>query len=239
MIGHNITVLALALILGVPGSTRPQEGCLECHGEADLTRVNEAGVELSLFVDSTAYAASVHGDVSCVDCHTDAEPVPHEARLMRVDCGLCHGDAEAAYQASIHAEAWNQGHPEAPTCAACHGKHDIRAASDPSSRVHPLQLAHTCASCHADPQLVQKFAIPIADPLTAYRQSVHGVAILSERNFEAATCASCHGAHDIRALSDPEARIFWKNVPNTCGACHADVLQEYAASIHWRAAYRL
>jgi len=37
-----------------------------------------------------------------------------------------------------------------------------------------------------------------------------------------ATCADCHRIHRIRPPSDPTAKTYPLNVPETCGACHAD-----------------
>ena len=38
----------------------------------------------------------------------------------------------------------------------------------------------------------------------------------------APNCSNCHGAHDIKAEDNPESKVNWHNIPNTCGACHVD-----------------
>ncbi|NIR49053.1 hypothetical protein GWO43_11430 [candidate division KSB1 bacterium] len=215
-----------------------QESCYECHGDPGLVIEDEAGNEISLYVDAEVYSNSVHGDFECIVCHYDAEEIPHADDLEKVDCSMCHDDAYEEFQTSIHAEAKAEGAVDAPTCADCHGKHNILPSSNTKSMTNPLNLAATCAVCHADPKIVKKYDIPIPDPLSAYKQSVHGIAVLSERNFDAATCSSCHGSHDIRTLGDPESPIYWKNVPETCGQCHDNILQEYTESIHWSMAVR-
>ncbi|RMD91100.1 MAG: hypothetical protein D6813_08160 [Calditrichaeota bacterium] len=214
------------------------QGCFECHGDPDFVVENNEGVEISLYVDSLAYSQSIHGDFACEDCHTDIEEIPHAENLKKVDCASCHDDVLEEYKQSIHARALEQGSPDAPSCSDCHGKHDILPSSDPNSRTHPLNLASTCARCHADPKIVKKYNIPIPNPLKAYLKSVHGLALLSERNFKAATCNSCHGSHDIRAMDDPESPIYWKNVPGTCGKCHSEINQQYTISVHWEAAQK-
>ncbi|MFQ5772310.1 MAG: cytochrome c3 family protein, partial [bacterium] len=65
--------------------------------------------------------------------------------------------------------------------------------------------------------------------------SVHGIAVLSEQNFDAATCTSCHGSHEIRTMDDPRSPIYWKNVPETCGQCHGQIYEQYTESVHWGA----
>ncbi len=57
---------------------------------------------MSLHVDPGAYKASVHGDLSCTDCHGDIKDLPHKASLARVDCSGCHSKAAAVYAKSSH-----------------------------------------------------------------------------------------------------------------------------------------
>jgi len=200
---------------------------------------NEQGNEISLFVDATQFARSVHADFDCTDCHSDLSGSDHpEGHFAKVECGGCHEQALEAYQKSVHAAALTTGASDAATCTDCHGKHDILSPSNPESRTHPLQVAMTCAACHSDAKIVKKYAIPIHDPLGAYRNSVHGAAVLSENNFSAATCYSCHKSHDIRALGDPSSSIYWQNVASTCGRCHAKIYHQYSSSIHGKAVAR-
>lgn len=239
---HNITfsIFTLLLFLFLINFNLPdllgQDDCFECHGEPDLTTVDEAGDEVSLFVDADKYANSIHGEFDCTECHADVKQIPHEEKLKKVDCVACHEDVLEKYQSSIHAVAKARGVAEAPSCADCHSKHDILPSSDPESHTYPLKLASTCAVCHSDPKIVRKFHIPIPDPLAAYKKSVHGIALLSENNFNAATCNSCHGSHDIRTMDNPQSPIYWKNVPKTCGQCHREIYGKYTESVHWSAA---
>jgi nitrate/TMAO reductase-like tetraheme cytochrome c subunit len=182
------------------------------------------------------YGHSIHGEFACVACHSDITEIPHAEKLQKVDCGVCHEDASKAYQKSIHAQSRQKGLPDAPACIDCHGKHDILPVWNPESKTHPLKLAATCATCHSDPKIVKKYDIPVKEVLAAYQKSVHGVALLSEQNFDAATCNSCHNSHDIRPLDDPQSTIFWKNVPETCGKCHGEIYEQYTESVHWAAA---
>jgi len=234
----------LSLLLGVaiaPSSralSQENKDCLSCHGDPQLTKVAASGQEISLYVDLSVFQRSIHGTFSCTDCHVDATEIPHAENLRPVDCGLCHEDPEAALARGVHGKARQRGVPDAPSCRDCHGTHDILPSSDPSSRTHPLNVALTCAECHSNPSFVRRHAIPIADPLAAYRASVHGVAVMSERNFKAATCVSCHGSHDIRDNEDPQSPIYWQKVSATCGSCHRDVLRKYSESVHGRAVKR-
>ncbi len=235
--------LRLAFLVGL-ASANPvsgQEGCFECHEDPDLTGIVYDTLEVSMFVDEAIFAQSVHGEFACADCHTDIEEIPHEEVLQKVDCSLCHEDAMEAHAASIHGVSLREngtGIKHAAGCADCHGKHDILPSSNPASHVYPLNLAATCGACHSDPEVVKTFDIPIADPSASYTKSVHGKAILSEENFKAATCISCHGAHGIRPMNDSASPIFWQNVAGTCGECHQEMYRQYEASVHGKAVKR-
>jgi len=215
-------------------SAQENEECLFCHGEPDLAEETDAGEVVSLYVDAEGYSASIHGENECISCHADIEELPHEEDLPPVDCGSCHDSAEA-YAESLHGKALASGDKDVAACQDCHGKHDIRAASDLLSATHPRNLPMTCGKCHSDPALVKRHMISVASPSDAFLKSVHGQAI-SEKGIEtAAVCNDCHGTHDIRPSHDPLSPVFRQNIPATCGTCHAGVVREYMESIHGQA----
>ena len=78
----RFSVVAAALLLGLQVATvsaQENEDCLMCHEDPDL--VGQLGEhEISVFVDPEAFAASVHADFGCIDCHGDLDGVklPHE-----------------------------------------------------------------------------------------------------------------------------------------------------------------
>jgi formate dehydrogenase gamma subunit len=224
----------VATLCFVPGTAPAQDECMECHEDPDLTKAGPAGQLISLYVDLFKFRGSIHGDFDCVDCHADTDPddLPHDEDLDKVDCSMCHDDAMEEYKESIHAVSLSKGAIDAPTCADCHGHHDIYPSTDRRSSTYILNLASTCASCHADPKLVDKYHIPVRDPLRAYVQSVHGVALMTEENFDAATCTSCHGSHKIRTMADPKSTIYWANVSSTCGQCHPEISEQFDKSVH-------
>lgn len=210
------------------GNSLAQEACEDCHGDPTLTVEDRAGQSRSLYVTEASLANSIHAGFGCGDCHSGITEIPHPEKLPAVDCSSCHDAVQADYNLSIHRKA--EG-PDAPTCADCHGTHDIRAVTDSASMVHPDQQAFTCARCHSDPQLVHKYNIPIKDPLAAYRHSVHGWLTLTQRK-PAATCSSCHGDHLILASNDPASPVYRANIPKTCSQCHGQIVDEYAESVH-------
>ena len=119
--------ITLMPLLAVPEVALAEEACYECHGDEDFGR--DDGPEGGLFVDAKKFGKSVHADVGCSDCHQDATLVDdeHKPKLAPVDCGECHEEVAEKYGASLHGKALARGDKDAPTCASCHGEHDILA----------------------------------------------------------------------------------------------------------------
>lgn len=91
--------------------------------------------------------------------------------------------------------------------ASVHSKLDCSDCHAPAQGTKPGK-AHCAGSCHA--------------PETqAYLKSVHATA-RKNGNHRAAGCDNCHGAHDVRPASDIRSRVSPRNIPLTCGQCHAN-----------------
>jgi cytochrome b subunit of formate dehydrogenase len=101
------------------------------------------------------------------------------------------------------------------TCDTCHDGYN--QATHPAGITKP-----ECASCHAD-------------QAGDYALGVHGQA-RKHGNDSAPDCSMCHGsAHE---LLDPKSQAFRMAVPDTCGMCHSDVVEQYRASVHGQALAR-
>jgi nitrate/TMAO reductase-like tetraheme cytochrome c subunit len=84
---------------------------------------------------------------------------------------------------------------------------------------HPVKpAAPQCASCHAE-------------PVERYAEGVHARALRADPDAPAATCAGCHGDHDILPARDPRSRTYHLTLPRTCGRCHGDEEMIRAAGI--------
>jgi formate dehydrogenase gamma subunit len=211
--------LLVLLLLAAPAPAAEAD-CVSCHEDP-----------------GAAVAKSVHGGLeaeACAACHGD----PHETDPPRKPsfegCASCHSDVPADLQKSVHAP----GGPDRPHCGSCHGPaHRIAGSADPASAVAKHNLPSTCASCHANPDFLARHRIAFARPVEAYRLSVHGRAV-SRGVASAPSCSDCHGSHAIRAAREPESRINHWNVPETCGSCHREIKDTYAASVHGDAVRR-
>jgi cytochrome b subunit of formate dehydrogenase len=205
-----------------------------CHGDKGLTKTDESGKEVPLYVDQSLFESSVHGSFKCVDCHQGVKSEMHEETPKPVDCGICHQDIVEVYSKSFHGEKYLEGVKDAPWCEDCHGTHDIKSSSDPQSITYRLNIPKMCAVCHQNPEIVKKYNIPVKEPYLLYNESVHGMAI-EKGEIGAAICTDCHGDHSLQPANDSTSLIYKYNVPKTCGQCHGDVTEVYEKSVHGQA----
>jgi cytochrome c7-like protein len=226
---NYLSLIFLAVLLG--SSTLPaqeNELCFECHNDPES--LGSTGD--SLYVDSERYSLSIHGrmEMECVDCHQDLagfEDWPHPERLERVDCGLCHDGEMLDWEASVHGLAAREKNDlDAASCSDCHDTHYMLPGGEPASRIYPVNLPHTCLSCHGDKKLESKHkGMGQADKAVSYLNSVHGLAL--EKHGLSATCSSCHGSHKISPLTE-----FDLQIPKMCGSCHASIFNNYLQGVH-------
>ena len=101
------------------------------------------------------------------------------------------------------------------TCDTCHESHE--------KVPHPANIPKpVCATCHTD-------------QAGDYAQGVHGQA-RKGGNEGAPDCSLCHGgAHELLA---PKSQAFRAAVPDTCGMCHTEVVEQYRSSVHGQALAR-
>ncbi len=218
---------ALFCLAATPTPAQDNEKCLECHSDEELTG-SFAGVEMSMFVAEKAYAASVHNDMACVECHQDLDPKKrrHSTRkdLERVDCSGCHKSEAVAHNDSLHGAAATGGDPMAPLCADCHGKHDILTTSNPDAPTAVMNIPLLCGSCHREGSPVSRTHEISQDNILAnYSMSIHGEGLFQQGLTVTAVCTSCHTAHDILPHTDARSSIHPDNVAKTCTSCHGQI----------------
>jgi predicted CXXCH cytochrome family protein len=132
-------------------------------------------------------------------------------------------------------------------CKDCHAGPGTSADPHAGFRTAPDRgdIPEMCGSCHSDADYMREFDPSLrVDQLTEYWSSTHGRRLREDGDPNVATCVSCHPAHSIRAPEDLESSVNPRNVPATCGSCHADAelmdpyglstdqLAEYTASVH-------
>jgi len=173
-----------------------QEGaprCLSCH-DKPITRGQNG--------DSLSAATKLDQEKLCLSCHLDDPAV--RAR-MTPGAGFI-----AAYDQSVHGKALRGGNAKAPTCADCHGSHEMAKGFEPGSKASKQHISATCGKCH------EKVA-------HVYDQSVHGAAVAAG-SAESPSCTDCHGEHTIKKAKDPDSPVAAANVSEqVCSPCHSSV----------------
>ena len=165
--------------------------------------------------------------VLCPPTRADAQPAP--ASNTCLSCHAALADSKLTTPAKLFVGP--DVHRERGfACVDCHGGDpaagDKARAHDPArgfkgAPTGQAQIA-ACARCHSDATLMRRFAPKQrVDQAAEYATSVHGKQ-LAAGHTNVATCASCHGPHGIRLVSDAKAPVFPTNVAATCAACHAD-----------------
>jgi hypothetical protein len=234
-------VVAAMVLLGVAGSrgvAAQVVACERCHANRDFLggRPGRAR-DTTLYVPATILADTRHSSLRCADCHRAFDAgYPHSAEARVVPCETCHEAAGRDWAASIHApNAAISG--DAPTCVGCHGSHSVYGKEDRRSPTHALNVAATCGRCHADPGIIGTY-FSTADKAQArvavaqFHKTVHGGALTRDGLVVSATCNDCHGAHKVLPADSAESSVNRRNIPATCGACHAGITEVYDASAH-------
>ena len=242
-----VAIAASALFFrSTPSSAQTPNSCIECHS----TLADERLSQPTRLFDHDVH--KVRG-LSCVDCHggdaTQADKVaakdPGRGYIgkptpMQIPafCGKCHSDANLMkkfdpsmrvdqvqeYATSVHGTRLRGGDKNVATCVSCHGIHGIRAPDDPQSSVFALNVAETCAQCHANAEHMQGYDIP-NDQFAKYKTSVHAKALYEKQDLSAPTCNDCHGNHG----AVPPGLT---SVANVCGQCHGRQAELFQKSPH-------
>src|SRR6266498_2819939 len=238
-------VLVLMLLTGTVAFGQAKNSCLECHSSLD----EPYGVTEETF-NQDIHAQK---GLTCVSCHA-GDPTSNDPRVAmskkngwnghierkRIPelCGSCHSDAAymrqfnpslrtdqlSEYKTSVHGKRLALGDDKVAVCVDCHSIHDLKPPSDARSRVNPLNVAATCAHCHADAEYMKSYKIP-TDQFGNYGKSVHHDALALRGDLSAPTCSTCHGNH---GAAPPGV----DKVANVCSTCHAFQAQMYEKSSH-------
>ncbi len=189
--------------------------CNNCHGgDPTKTAPDEAMNPRKGYVGRPARKQIA---ALCATCHSNPDYMRKYNPQMRVD-------QYSEYLTSVHGKKNQAGDPNVATCIDCHGTHGIRAARDPNSPVYAPNVAATCGRCHSDAKRMASYDIP-TDQQEKYSKSVHGEALMQQRDLSAPTCNSCHGNH---GATPPGV----ESVANVCGQCHVTQWDMFNQSPH-------
>ncbi|MBI5883669.1 MAG: hypothetical protein HZB91_11265 [Elusimicrobia bacterium] len=150
------------------------------------------------------------------------------------ECLGCHGEPSFATERGgktvslhVHGDRFGASVHGGLGCVGCHS--DLQGGK----KEHPGSVDKVaCGACHAEEQ-------------TKYGESLHGKAFARGDKL-AATCANCHGKHDIVPVADHASVVSPLRIPYVCGSCHQEgakaqtqreihqsrILENYSESIH-------
>jgi len=217
----------------MPHSENIQEiNCVNCH-QKNLTK----HAFHPQIIKSKGFGKT--NDTSCKGCHGIHDVISPKNPKSKwnnlnlvVTCGNCHKQQSEQYLNSNHGTAFKSGDKGAPNCITCH-KSPITDKAFANNKVEKKKAQEKlCLSCHLDNEDVRERSTPSTSFIHAYDKSVHGFALHSKGNGDAATCTDCHKAHFIVKGTDSRSSVYRLNIQNTCGYCHTDVKKEYEESIH-------
>jgi len=239
---------ALLVLVTSMGYGQNKNSCLDCH----TALPDPLGVTLEKFSQDI----HAQKGLTCVSCHGGdaASDDPDKAMSPKAGwkgkierkqipqlCGSCHSDPAfvrqfnpslrtdqlAQYRTSVHGKRLAAGDTKVAVCTDCHSVHDVRAPTDSRSTVNPVNVANTCARCHADASYMSGYSIP-TDQFAKYSASIHHQALMVRGDLSAPTCPTCHGNH---GAAPPGV----DKVQNVCSNCHAFQDQMYEKSSHRQA----
>ncbi len=104
--------------------------CTDCHGEHNIMKANDPNAPVAF--------QNVSREI-CSPCH--------ESVKLSEKYGLA-ANRYKTFTESYHGLALRGGSASVANCGSCHGVHNIKPSSDPTSTVHKSNLVKTCGSCH-------------------------------------------------------------------------------------------
>ncbi|HEV2488809.1 MAG TPA: hypothetical protein VGT03_03300 [Candidatus Acidoferrales bacterium] len=237
---------ALALLFApVTFAQGVKNTCLDCHSQLDAP--------LHVSPDEYAASVHTLKGITCVTCH-GGDPTSDdvdksmgaaagfkghlERKQIPGFCAKCHADASymrgfnpsvrtdqyAQYLTSVHGKLLAKGDTKVAVCIDCHGVHDIQPPTDPRARVYPVNVAQTCAACHANVDYMKGYKT-LTDEFALYNTSVHHAALVDRGDLSAPTCTTCHGSH---GAAPPGVA----SVENVCSTCHVFQAQLFDSGPH-------
>ena len=202
-----------------------KNSCSECHGDVYDEFVH--GMHTQELVSGNLQAPV------CSDCH-GSHYVQEVSRASFSDtCGDCHAAIYTSFQSSVHGASHEWVEPEdAPTCADCHGVHDIIGPRDAGFRQASV---YACLKCHQDEKKMARYDLQ-ASMFSADIDNLHAVSldVYKREDLEIAgsapVCYECHGVHNIHAADNPGSLVNVSNVTGTCRKCHDSIIRTTATA---------
>jgi len=156
-------------------------------------------------------------DDQCLKCHKEIDDNPSKLFIEDVH-----------YKAGL-------------SCKSCHGGNsnieDMELSMSKSEGFIGVpslnSISEICSKCHSDIEYMEKYDSNInTGQLEKLKAGVHGKLSVNGRGM-ILQCITCHNAHGIKKVKDPESPVYPTKIPQTCNKCHgnASFMQTYNPGI--------
>ncbi len=149
---------------------------------------------LFLYIHNTFAESPSFSDQDCLECHG-------KPNLSQI---LSNGTTRSLY---VNPEEWSEDvhHISQMTCLDCH------VNANPYLHFREGYIDVNCESCHrAETEEFRRNVHFEYAPLSSERELPH--------------CYHCHTRHYVLKLDNPQSSVHEKNIEDTCGTCHAEVM---------------
>jgi hypothetical protein len=187
--------------------------CSSCHGGDPTTDDDAVAMNKAKGFKGVPKKKDIPG--LCGKCHSDIG-------IMRVFQPRIATDQVAQYYTSMHGKKLLTGDDNVAECTNCHTAHSILPVKDPRSTVYKLNVPTTCNKCHGNSELMSKYKLPV-NQLDEFTNSVHGQALLKNKDLGAPACNDCHGNHGAMPPGIT-------SISHVCGICHVSNMEYFNAS---------
>jgi cytochrome b subunit of formate dehydrogenase len=182
-------------------------------------------------------------------------PAALSQKLDNATCQTCHdgkkgklevpkADGEKRALHAVNTDKYGKSVHAKMECVACHK--EIIDNVTPHQKVAGAPKVD-CAQCHLDlweaakkdNKTAEKPRLGIvAENVAAYKKSFHAKPNKDEPTKLNAICSDCHNVHtfDVPPRGTQERKEWHLTVPDICGKCHEDHLEDWTGSAHGREA---
>jgi predicted CXXCH cytochrome family protein len=191
--------------------------------------------EASWFIDPGRYHVSVHGQISCLECHGDIskesvhpDPIAVNKTLndfYRLDqCAGCHENVVEELATGVHAGRPIENPQEYRTCITCHDPHyQLTTTKLPPAFDRSKPVSRQCGVCHEKKTALPAFSSADEGCMVCHRLVEAGEPGATKQ--VAALCFKCHGDYKgapVLALPAIDLQAYGSSTHSTqsCLACH-------------------
>ncbi len=210
--------------------------CLGCHGKRGIVKRFQNEESVAAYVDPEKFKASVHGFLTCSNCHDEFTGESHPDRRFRSkkqyriqasrECRHCH-TVEQLKMKPVHAGLFRaEEEGRSAVCTECHSAHAVTAVA--GGRIFSNE-AQYCMSCHG-------FSLS-----TTFRNGEQLSVTIDKSVLEGSVHAklSCSDCHYGFSSEEHPRRIFRTKreyslaSSESCRRCHFDKYTKTLESVHY------